>query len=149
MPGKVNPTQCEALTMICAQVMGNNVATTIGGMNGQFELNVFKPMLIRNLLHSIRILSDGMTSFEKNLVVGLQANEEKIASIMKESLMLVTCLNPKIGYDMASKVAKNAHKKGTTLKASAMEMKALSEEEFDTLVKPELMVGPEDYVPKN
>ncbi|CAD6444513.1 65ee5857-bbd1-4de2-b732-a9c78e69d92c [Sclerotinia trifoliorum] len=145
MPGKVNPTQCEAITMVCAQVIGNGTATTIGGMNGQFELNVFKPLVIRNLLHSIRILSDGMRSFEKNLVVGLQANEEKIQSILKESLMLVTCLNPKIGYDMASKVAKNAHKKGLTLKESAMELKALSEEDFDKLVKPELMVGPEDY----
>ncbi|APA11754.1 hypothetical protein sscle_08g065240 [Sclerotinia sclerotiorum 1980 UF-70] len=145
MPGKVNPTQCEAITMVCAQVIGNGTATTIGGMNGQFELNVFKPLVIRNLLHSVRILSDGMRSFEKNLVVGLQANEEKIQSILKESLMLVTCLNPKIGYDMASKVAKNAHKKGLTLKESAMELKALSEEDFDKLVRPELMVGPEDY----
>ncbi|KAI0173801.1 fumarate hydratase [Pestalotiopsis sp. NC0098] len=145
MPGKVNPTQCEALTMVCAQVMGNHVATTIGGMNGQFELNVYKPLVIRNLLHSIRILADGMTSFEKNLVAGLQANEEKIANIMKESLMLVTCLNPKIGYDMASKVAKNAHKKGLTLKESALELKALSSEEFDSLVKPELMIGPSAY----
>jgi fumarate hydratase class II len=145
MPGKVNPTQCEALTMVCAQVIGNHVASTIGGMNGQFELNVFKPLMIRNLLHSVRILSDGMRSFEEHLVVGLQANEEKISSILKESLMLVTCLNPKIGYDMASKVAKNAHKKGLTLKQSAMELKALSEEDFDLLVRPELMIGPEDY----
>ncbi|KAI0385183.1 fumarate hydratase [Hypomontagnella monticulosa] len=145
MPGKVNPTQCEALTMICAQVMGNHVAATIGGMNGQFELNVYKPLMIRNLLHSVRILADGMRSFEKNLVEGLQANEEKIASIMKESLMLVTCLNPKIGYDMASKVAKNAHKKGLNLKDSAMELNALTSDEFDTLVKPELMIGPKPY----
>ncbi|KAI1483362.1 fumarate hydratase [Daldinia eschscholtzii] len=145
MPGKVNPTQCEALTMVCAQVMGNHVAATIGGMNGQFELNVYKPLIIRNLLHSVRILADGMRSFEKNLVEGLQANEEKIASIMKESLMLVTCLNPKIGYDMASKVAKNAHKKGLNLKDSAMELNALTSEEFDTLVKPELMIGPKPY----
>ncbi|EKD14608.1 uncharacterized protein L3040_000131 [Drepanopeziza brunnea f. sp. 'multigermtubi'] len=148
MPGKVNPTQCEALTMVCAQVIGNHTATTIGGMNGQFELNVFKPLVIRNLLHSIRILTDGMKSFEKNLVVGLQANEDKISNIMKESLMLVTCLNPLIGYDMASKVAKNAHKKGLTLKESAMELKALSEEDFDRLVRPELMVGPEEYKKK-
>ncbi|CCU83092.1 fumarate hydralase FUM1 [Blumeria hordei DH14] len=145
MPGKVNPTQCEALTMICAQVMGNNVATTIGGMNGQFELNVFKPIIIRNFLHSLRILTDGMRSFEKNLVHGLVANEKKIATILQESLMLVTCLNPKIGYDMASKVAKNAHKKGLTLKESAMELQALSEEDFDRLVRPELMLGPEAY----
>lgn len=145
MPGKVNPTQCEALTMLCAQVMGNHVATTIGGMNGQFELNVYKPLIIRNVLHSVRLLSDGMRSFEKNLVAGLQANEAKISSIMKESLMLVTCLNPKIGYDMASKVAKNAHKKGLTLKQSALELNALTEEEFDTLVRPELMVVPSEY----
>ncbi|KAG4429292.1 hypothetical protein IFR05_015223 [Cadophora sp. M221] len=148
MPGKVNPTQCEALTMVCAQVIGNHTATTIGGMNGQFELNVFKPLVIRNLLHSVRILTDGMKSFEKNLVVGLQANEDKIKNIMKESLMLVTCLNPLIGYDMASKVAKNAHKKGLTLKESAMELKALSEEDFDRLVRPELMIGPEEYKQK-
>ncbi|KAK2626757.1 hypothetical protein QTJ16_003932 [Diplocarpon rosae] len=148
MPGKVNPTQCEALTMVCAQVIGNHTATTVGGMNGQFELNVFKPLVIRNLLHSVRLLTDGMRSFEKNLVHGLQANEDKISTIMKESLMLVTCLNPKIGYDMASKVAKNAHKKGLTLKESAMELKALSDEDFDRLVRPELMIGPEDYTKK-
>ena len=170
MPGKVNPTQCEALTMVCAQVMGNHVAATIGGMNGQFELNVYKPLIIRNVLHSARLLADGMRSFEKNLVAGLQANEDKISSIMKESyvgtpiplcpsfsekdrkltraadsLMLVTCLNPKIGYDMASKVAKHAHKKGLTLKQSALELDALTEDEFDALVKPELMVGPTPY----
>ncbi|GAO14558.1 uncharacterized protein UV8b_04361 [Ustilaginoidea virens] len=145
MPGKVNPTQCEALTMVCAQVMGNHVATTIGGMNGQFELNVYKPLIIRNLLHSCRLLADGMRSFEKNLVAGLQANEAKIAQIMKESLMLVTCLNPKIGYDMASKVAKNAHKKGITLKESALELGALSSDEFEALVRPELMIGPKPY----
>lgn len=148
MPGKVNPTQCEALTMVSAQVIGNHVATTVGGMNGQFELNVFKPLVIRNLLHSVRILTDGMRSFELHLVAGLEANEEKIASIMQESLMLVTCLNPKIGYDAASKVAKNAHKKGLTLKESAMELKALSEEDFDQLVRPERMVGPAEYKPK-
>ncbi|PYH45364.1 fumarate hydratase [Aspergillus saccharolyticus JOP 1030-1] len=131
MPGKVNPTQCESLTMVCSQVMGNHVAATIGGMNGQFELNVFKPLMISNLLHSVRILADGMKSFEKNLVHGLEANEPRINSLLHESLMLVTCLNPVIGYDMASKVAKNAHKKGLTLKQSAMELKALSEEDFD------------------
>ncbi|KAL4781574.1 L-Aspartase-like protein [Aspergillus varians] len=144
MPGKVNPTQCEALTMVCAQVMGNHVAATIGGMNGQFELNVFKPLLIRNLLHSVRILADGMKSFEKNLVFGLEANEARINTLLHESLMLVTCLNPVIGYDMASKVAKNAHKKGITLKASAMELKALSEEDFDKHVRPELMLSPKE-----
>lgn len=142
MPGKVNPTQCEALTMVCAQVIGNHTAVTIGGMNGQFELNVFKPVLIRNLLHSIRILSDGMRSFEKNLVAGLEADEDRIATLLHQSLMLVTCLNPVIGYDAASKVAKNAHKKGLTLKESAMELKALSEEDFDKYVRPELMLSP-------
>lgn len=142
MPGKVNPTQCESLTMICSQVMGNHVAATVGGMNGQFELNVFKPLMIRNLLHSVRILSDGMKSFEKHLVEGLEANEPRINTLLHESLMLVTCLNPVIGYDMASKVAKNAHKKGITLKESAMELKALSEEEFDKHVRPELMLSP-------
>ncbi|EEA26931.1 fumarase fum1 [Talaromyces marneffei ATCC 18224] len=144
MPGKVNPTQCESLTMVCAQVMGNHVATTISGMNGQFELNVFKPVMIRNLLHSIRILADGMASFETNLVHGLEADEKRIDSLLHESLMLVTCLNPIIGYDMASKVAKNAHKKGLTLKASAMELKALSEEDFDKYVRPELMISPKE-----
>ncbi|ODM21025.1 Fumarate hydratase, mitochondrial [Aspergillus cristatus] len=144
MPGKVNPTQCESLTMVCSQVMGNHVAATIGGMNGQFELNVFKPSIIRNLLHSVRILADGMASFEKNLVHGLQANEERISTLLHESLMLVTCLNPVIGYDMASKVAKNAHKKGITLKESAMELKALSEEDFEKYVRPELMLAPKE-----
>ncbi|KAL4944098.1 hypothetical protein BDV06DRAFT_188086 [Aspergillus oleicola] len=144
MPGKVNPTQCESLTMVCSQVMGNHVAATIGGMNGQFELNVFKPLMIRNLLHSVRILADGMKSFEKNLVLGLEANEPRINSLLHESLMLVTCLNPVIGYDMASKVAKNAHKKGLTLKQSAMELKALSEEDFDKYVRPELMLSPKE-----
>lgn len=145
MPGKVNPTQCESLTMVCAQVFGNNVATTFAGSQGNFELNVFKPVMIRNLLHSSRLLADGMKSFEKHLVEGMEADEVRIEKIMKESLMLVTCLNPVIGYDMASKVAKNAHKKGLTLKESAMELKALSEEDFDKYVKPELMIHPAQY----
>lgn len=144
MPGKVNPTQAEAMTMICAQVMGNHQTITIAGMNGQFELNVFKPVMIFNLLHSIRLLSDGMRSFEVNLMQGLKANEKRISSLLHESLMLVTCLNPIIGYDMASKVAKNAHKKGLTLKESAMELKALSEEDFDKYVRPELMLKPKE-----
>ncbi|KAI9811392.1 MAG: fumarase fum1 [Phylliscum demangeonii] len=144
MPGKVNPTQCEAMTMVCTQVMGNHTAITIAGMSGQFELHVFKPVLIRNLLHSIRILSDCMASFEKNLVVGIEADEKRIATLLRESLMLVTCLNPVIGYDMASKVAKNAHKKGLTLKQSALELDALSEEDFDRYVRPELMLGPKE-----
>ncbi|KAK5132359.1 hypothetical protein LTR04_004856, partial [Oleoguttula sp. CCFEE 6159] len=144
MPGKVNPTQCESMTMLCTQVFGNNATVTFAGSQGNFELNVFKPVMIRNLLHSARLLTDGMRSFEKNLVEGMEADEKKINALLHESLMLVTCLNPIIGYDMASKVAKNAHKKGTTLKESAMELKALSEEDFDKHVRPELMLAPKE-----
>ncbi|KAL8966909.1 MAG: hypothetical protein Q9183_003156 [Haloplaca sp. 2 TL-2023] len=144
MPGKVNPTQCEALTMLCTQVMGNHATITIANMNGQFELNVFKPVLIRNLLHSIRLLADGTRSFEDHLIRDLQADEKKIGTLLHESLMLVTCLNPVIGYDMASKVAKNAHKHGLTLKESAMQLEALSEEDFDRFVRPELMLRPKE-----
>jgi len=144
MPGKVNPTQCESMTMLCAQVFGNQAAVTFAGSQGNFELNVFKPVMIANLLHSSRLLTDGMNSFRENLVVGLEANEAKISSILKESLMLVTCLNPVIGYDMASKVAKNAHKKGITLKESAMELEALSSDKFDEIVRPELMIAPKE-----
>jgi fumarate hydratase class II len=145
MPGKVNPTQCESLTMLCAQVFGNNAAVTFAGSQGNFELNVFKPVMIANLLHSSRLLADGMTSFRTHLVEGLEADERRISALLNESLMLVTCLNPIIGYDMASKVAKNAHKKGLTLKESAMELKALSEEDFDSHVRPELMISPKEY----
>ncbi|KAF2689338.1 fumarate hydratase [Lentithecium fluviatile CBS 122367] len=142
MPGKVNPTQCESLTMVCTQVFGNNAATTFAGSQGNFELNVFKPVMIRNLLHSSRLLADAMRSFEKNLVEGLEADEKRIGSLLNESLMLVTCLNPVIGYDAASKTAKNAHKKGITLKESALELKIISEEDFDKYVRPELMIAP-------
>jgi len=142
MPGKVNPTQCESMTMLCCQVFGNQAAVTFAGSQGNFELNVFKPVMIRNLLHSARLLTDGMTSFRLHLMAGLEADETRIAALLKESLMLVTCLNPVIGYDMASKVAKNAHKKGLSLKESAMELKALGEEEFDRAVRPELMLAP-------
>lgn len=145
MPGKVNPTQCESLTMLCAQVFGNNAAVTFAGSQGNFELNVFKPVMISNLLHSSRLLADGMTSFRTHLVEGLEADERRISALLNESLMLVTCLNPIIGYDMASKVAKNAHKKGLTLKESAMELKALSEEDFDSHVRPELMIAPKEH----
>ncbi|OCK89208.1 fumarate hydratase-like protein [Cenococcum geophilum 1.58] len=144
MPGKVNPTQCESMTMLCTQVFGNHAAVTFAGSQGNFELNVFKPVMIRNLLHSARLLTDGMKSFEKNLVEGMDADEKRIGALLHESLMLVTCLNPVIGYDMASKVAKNAHKKGTTLKESALELKALSEEDFDRYVRPELMIAPKE-----
>ncbi|WZZ30162.1 hypothetical protein YC2023_013563 [Brassica napus] len=118
MPGKVNPTQCEALTMVCAQVMGNHVAVTVGGSNGHFELNVFKPVIASALLHSIRLVADASASFEKNCVRGIEANRERISKLLHESLMLVTSLNPKIGYDNAAAVAKKAHKEGSTLKVN-------------------------------
>ncbi|KAF3627183.1 Fumarate hydratase class II [Capsicum annuum] len=144
MPGKVNPTQCEALTMVCAQVMGNHVAATVGGSNGHFELNVFKPMIANALLHSVRLLGDASASFEKNCVRGIQANRERIAKLLHESLMLVTCLNPKIGYDNAAAVAKKAHKEGTSLKEAALNLNVLTDDEFDKLVVPEKMIGPSD-----
>ncbi|KAH0462844.1 hypothetical protein IEQ34_010419 [Dendrobium chrysotoxum] len=144
MPGKVNPTQCEALTMVCAQVMGNHVAITVGGSNGHFELNVFKPMIASAFLRSLRLLGDASSSFEKNCVRGIEANRERIAKLLHESLMLVTSLNPKIGYDKAAAVAKKAHKEGTTLKAAALNLGVLSSEEFDELVVPEKMIGPSD-----
>jgi len=149
MPGKVNPTQCEALTMVCCQVMGNNVAVTVGGSNGHFELNVFRPMIIRNVLHSIRLIADASNSFVANCVNGIEANETRITELLNNSLMLVTALNPYIGYDNAAKIAKNAHKKGITLKESALELKVLTEEQFHQWVKPELMLGPTKYQPKN
>lgn len=144
MPGKVNPTQCEALTMVCAQVIGNHVAITVGGSNGHFELNVFKPMIASGLLHSLRLLGDASASFEKNCVRGIQANRERISKLLQESLMLVTSLNPKIGYDNAAAVAKKAHKEGTTLKDAALKLGVLNSEEFDNLVVPEKMIGPSD-----
>lgn len=142
MPGKVNPTQNEALTMVAVQVFGNNSAITFAGASGQFELNVFKPLLISNLLSSIRLLADGANSFRIHCVDGIVANKDKIEKTLHESLMLVTALNPKIGYDKASKVAKNAHKKGLTLKQSVLELGYLTSEEFDQWVKPEKMIGP-------
>ncbi|CAH2350331.1 fumarate hydratase, mitochondrial [[Candida] railenensis] len=144
MPGKVNPTQCEAMTMVCAQVMGNNTTITFAGASGQFELNVFKPVIAYNLLSSIRLLGDAAKSFRLHCVEGIIANKEKIEKTLHESLMLVTALNPKIGYDNASKVAKNAHKKGLTLKESCLELNMLTEEEFNEWVRPEKMIGPKD-----
>ena len=141
MPGKVNPTQSEAMTMVCCQVMGNHTAISIGGSQGNFELNVYKPMMIHNLLHSVRILSDTCRSFTDKCVVGLDANQEKIASHLENSLMLVTALNPHIGYDNAAKIAKNAHQKGLTLRQSALELEMLTDEQFDEWVRPELMIG--------
>jgi fumarate hydratase class II len=144
MPGKVNPTQSEALTMVCAQVMGNHVAVTVGGATGHFELNVFKPVIIYNVLQSIRLIADGCRSFTDNCVVGIEADKERITRLMSESLMLVTALNPKIGYDNAAKVAKKAHKEGTTLKQAALDLGLLGAEEFEQWVRPEKMLGPSD-----
>ncbi|KAG4305126.1 hypothetical protein PORY_001296, partial [Pneumocystis oryctolagi] len=142
MPGKVNPTQNEALTMVCAQVIGNHMAISIGGSSGQFELNVFKPMLISNLLRSIRLLSDASRSFTKNCVVGIKANESRINELVNKSLMLVTALNPYIGYDNAAIIAKKAHKEGITLKESALKLGLLTEKQFDLWVDPRKMLGP-------
>lgn len=144
MPGKVNPTQCEALTMCCAQVMGNHTAVTVGGSNGHFELNVFKPMIIKNVLHSITLLGDACESFNTNCVDGIEANRDNITKIMNESLMLVTALNPLTGYDKAAQIAKNAHKKGITLKESALSL-GVTEEDYNKWVRPENMLGPKPY----
>jgi len=144
MPGKVNPTQAEALTMVAAQVMGNHVAVTVGGSNGHMELNVFKPVMIYNVLQSIRLLADATRSFTDRCVVGIEPNKARIEKILQESLMLVTALAPEIGYDNAAAVAKNAHKKGTTLLESALELGLVSEERFHEVVRPETMIGPKD-----
>ena len=144
MPGKVNPTQSEALTMVCTQVMGNHVTVTVAGSNGHFELNVYKPVMIYNVLQSIRLLADGARSFTDNAVRGIEANRARIDQLLHESLMLVTALNPKIGYDNAAKVAKKAHAEGTTLKQAALDLELLTAEEFDRLVRPETMIGPSD-----
>jgi len=142
MPGKVNPTQVEALTMVAAQVIGNDVAITVGGSNGQLELNVFKPMIAYNLLQSIRLLGDVCRSFADNCVAGIEPNRDRIAELLDRSLMLVTALNPEIGYDNAAKIAKKAHADGTTLKEAAVELGMLTAERFDELVRPEEMTGP-------
>ncbi len=144
MPGKVNPTQCEAMTQVCAQVMGNQVAVSVAGASGHFELNVFKPVIVYNVLQSIRLIADASVSFADNCVVGIEANRERIDTLLHESLMLVTALNPKIGYDNAAKVAKKAHAEGTTLKAAALSLGLLDAAEFDALVRPESMIGPSD-----
>jgi fumarate hydratase class II len=141
MPGKVNPTQSEAMTMLCAQVMGNDVAVNIGGLSGKFELNVFKPLIIVNVLWSARLLTDGCDSFREHCVEGIEANLPKIRENLERSLMLVTALNPHIGYDNAAKIAKHAHKKGTTLKEAAVELGLVTPEQFDQWVKPEKMLG--------
>jgi fumarate hydratase class II len=142
MPGKVNPTQAEALTMVATQVMGNHVTITIAGAQGHFELNVFKPVMIYDLLQSGRLLSDATVSFTDNCVVGIEANRARIDELMSKSLMLVTALNPHIGYDNAAKVAKKAHQEGTSLKAAAVALGLLTAEQFDKWVRPQDMVGP-------
>ena len=141
MPGKVNPTQSEALTMLCAQVFGNDVAVNIGGASGNFELNVFRPMIAHNVLQSVRLLADGALSFNENCAVGIEPNRERIDTLLNESLMLVTALNPHIGYDKAAQIAKKAHKEGTTLKASALALGYVTEQQFDEWVQPKDMVG--------
>ncbi|MBP0597910.1 class II fumarate hydratase [Herbaspirillum sp. LeCh32-8] len=142
MPGKVNPTQCEALTMLCAQVFGNDVALNIGGASGNFELNVFKPLIIHNFLQSVRLLADGMASFEEHCARGIEANRERIGELMEKSLMLVTALAPHIGYDKAAKIAKQAHHDGTTLKEAALALGYVTEQQFAEWIKPEEMTRP-------
>jgi fumarate hydratase, class II len=144
MPGKVNPTQSEALTMVCCQVFGNDVAITIAGSQGNFELNVFKPVMIRNFLHSTRILTDACRTFREFCVEGLQPNRERIGELVDRSLMLVTALSPMIGYDKAAEIAKKAHHEGKSLREAALELGYLTGAEYDDLVRPEKMVGPED-----
>ncbi len=142
MPGKVNPTQCEMMTMVCTRVFGNHTAISFAGSQGNFELNVFNPVMADAMLQSIRLLADGCDSFAERCVEGIVANRERIKELVDRSLMLVTALNPKIGYDNAAKVAKKAHKEGTTLKEAALALGLVTEEEFDSIVRPENMTGP-------
>jgi fumarate hydratase class II len=141
MPGKVNPTQSEAVTMLCCQVFGNDVAINLGGASGNFELNVFRPMIAHNVLQSIRLLADGAQSFNENCAVGIEPNRARIDTLLNESLMLVTALNPHIGYDKAAQIAKKAHKEGTTLKAAALALGYVTDAQFDEWVRPEAMTG--------
>jgi fumarate hydratase class II len=142
MPGKVNPTQCEALTMLCAQVLGNDVAINIGGASGNFELNVFKPMLAHNFLQSVRLLADGMASFEEHCARGIEPNRSRIAELVGKSLMLVTALTPHIGYDRAAQIAKHAHAEGMTLREAAVGLGFVSGEDFDAWVRAGDMIRP-------
>ncbi|MDJ0978497.1 MAG: class II fumarate hydratase [Erythrobacter sp.] len=144
MPGKVNPTQCEALTMVCAQVMGNHTTVSVAGSHGHLELNVFKPVMIYAVLQSIRLLSDSTKSFTDNCVSGIEANTARIDKLMNESLMLVTALNPHIGYDNAARIAKKAHADGTTLKEAGLELGLLTEDQFDAWIVPAEMIKPRD-----
>lgn len=136
MPGKVNPTQCEAVTMLAAQVMGNDVAINVGGASGNFELNVFKPLVIHNFLQSVRLLADGMVSFDKHCAAGIEPNRERITELVERSLMLVTALNPHIGYDKAAQIAKKAHKENLSLKEAALALGHLTEAQFAEWVVP-------------
>ena len=143
MPGKVNPTQSEAMTMVCCQVIGNDMAIAMAGSQGNFELNVFKPVMIRNFLHSVRILADSCRTFREFCVAGIGANRERIAQLVERSLMLVTALSPHIGYDRAAEIAKKAQREGTTLKEAAVALGYVTPEEYDDWVRPERMVRPE------
>ena len=142
MPGKVNPTQCEALTMAAAQVMGNDVAVNIGGASGNFELNVYRPLIIHNVLQSIRLLADASASFDEHCARGIEPDRARITGLLEQSLMLVTALAPHIGYDKAAAIAKKAHHEGTTLKAAALALGHVTEAQYDEWVRPEKMVGP-------
>jgi fumarate hydratase, class II len=142
MPGKVNPTQSEAMTMVCVQVFGNDTAIGVAASQGNFELNVFKPVIAYNFLQSVRLLADAAKSFNDNCAVGIEPDLKRIKQLVDQSLMLVTALNRKIGYDNAAKIAKTAHKNGTTLREEAINLGLLTGEEFDAEVKPEQMVGP-------
>lgn len=141
MPGKVNPTQSEAMTMLCAQVFGNDVAINFGGASGNFELNVFRPLVAHNFLQSVRLLADGMVSFNDHCAVGIAPNRERIAELLSRSLMLVTALNPHIGYDNAAYIAKKAHKEGSSLREAAIASGHVTAEQFDQWVVPQHMVG--------
>ena len=142
MPGKVNPTQAEALTMACAQVMGNDVSLGIGGASGHFELNVYKPMIIHAFLQSLRLLADGCRSFDQHCARGIEPNVERIRELLERSLMLVTALSPHIGYDKAAEIAKKAHREGSTLREAAVALGYVAPEDFDRWVRPESMLGP-------
>jgi fumarate hydratase class II len=141
MPGKVNPTQAEAMTMVCAQVMGNDVAVTVGGTQGHYELNVFKPMMAANVLQSAQLIGDACKSFDENCAAGIEPNHSRINELVNNSLMLVTALNTKIGYYKAAEIANTAHENGTTLKVEAVRLGYVTPEEYDAWVKPEEMIG--------
>jgi fumarate hydratase class II len=142
MPGKVNPTQCEALTMLCCQVFGNDVAITVGGASGNFELNVFKPLIAHNFLQSARLLADGMVSFDEHCAHGIEPNHARISELMERSLMLVTALAPHIGYDRAAQIAKKAQHEGSTLKEAALALAYVTSEQFDQWINPLAMTKP-------